>query len=94
MRRARERIDAIKRLANMKPMSLLLVGIVVSSMAAPVFSQKRPQERNWRPGRPVTVEAWQQGERVRDFTPQAPRGDLRSDIASNVRTRPEPPGIQ
>jgi hypothetical protein len=80
--------------ANMKPMSLLLVGIVVSSMATPVFSQKRPQEQNWRPDRPVTVEVWQQGERVRDFTPQAPRGDLRGDIANNVRTRPEPTSIQ
>jgi hypothetical protein len=53
----------------MKPMSLLLPGIVVSSMAAPAFSQKRPHELNWRPNRPVTVEAWQQGERVRNFTP-------------------------
>ncbi|WOD17391.1 hypothetical protein [Paraburkholderia kirstenboschensis] len=51
-------------------MALLLVGIVVSSMAAPVFSQQRPQQRNWRPDRPVTVEAWQQGERVRNCTPQ------------------------
>jgi hypothetical protein len=37
------------------------------------------------------LQAWQQAEaRNRDFTPPAPRGDLRGDIASNVRARPEP----
>ncbi|KAE8756265.1 MULTISPECIES: hypothetical protein [Paraburkholderia] len=76
----------------MKPMSLLLCGIVVSSMAAPALAQQRPQGWNWPPDHTATVEAWQQsGPRSRDFTPPAPRGDLRGDIASNVRTRPEPP---
>ncbi|MEW9585220.1 hypothetical protein [Paraburkholderia sp. DGU8] len=73
----------------MKPVALLLAGIVVSSMAAPAFSQERPHELNWRPNRPVTVGAWQQGERVRNSTPQVPRGDLRGDVTRNVRTRPE-----
>lgn len=73
----------------MKPMSLLLCGIVVSAIAAPAFSQQRPQDWNWRPDRTASVGAWQQGERVRDFTPPAPRGDLRGDIASNVRVRPD-----
>ncbi|CAE6816365.1 hypothetical protein [Paraburkholderia haematera] len=76
----------------MKPMSLLLCGIVVSSMAAPALAQQHPQVGNWRPDRTATVEAWQQSNtRERDFTPPAPRGDLRGDIASNVRMRPEPP---
>ena len=75
----------------MKPMSLLLCGIVVSSIAAPAFAQQKPQGWNWRPDRPATLEAWQQDERPREFTPPAPRGDLRGDIASNVHTRPEPP---
>ncbi|MFP3566583.1 hypothetical protein [Paraburkholderia sp. SIMBA_030] len=76
----------------MKPMSLLLCGIVVSSMAAPALAQQRPQGWNWRPDRTASIEARQQSEtRNRDFTPPAPRGDLRGDIASNVRTRPEPP---
>lgn len=75
----------------MKPMSLLLCGIVVSLIAAPSFAQQKPSGWNWRPDQPATREAWQQqGERSREFTPPAPRGDLRSDIASNVRTRPEP----
>ncbi|MFT4069660.1 hypothetical protein [Paraburkholderia sp.] len=74
----------------MKPMSLLLCGIVISSMATTTFAQQRPQGWNWRPDRPATLEAWQQSEvRSRDFTPPAPRGDLRGDIASNVRGRPD-----
>jgi hypothetical protein len=74
----------------MKPMSLLLCGIVISSMAAPVLAQERPQGWNWRPDRTASLDAWQQSEaRSRDFTPPAPRGDLRGDIASNVRARPE-----
>lgn len=76
----------------MKPMSLLLCGIVVSSMAAPALAQQRPQGWNWRPDHTASVETGQQnGARSRDFTPPAPRGDLRGDIASNVRPRPEPP---
>jgi hypothetical protein len=76
----------------MKPMSVLLCGIVISSMAAPALAQERQQAWNWRPDRTASLEAWQQGEaRNRDFTPPAPRGDLRGDIASNVRARPETP---
>jgi hypothetical protein len=75
----------------MKPMSLLLCGIVVSLIAAPNFAQQRPQGWNWRPDRTASPETWRQGERPREFTPPTPRGDLRGDIASNVRTRPEPP---
>jgi hypothetical protein len=73
-------------------MSLLLCGIVLSSMAATALAQQRPQGWNWRPDRAASMEAWQQSAaRSRDFTPPAPRGDLRGDIASNVRTRPEAP---
>jgi hypothetical protein len=75
----------------MKPMSLLLCGIVVSSMTAPVFAQQRPQGWNWRPEHTATTETWQKSPAgSRDFTPPTPRGDLRGDIASNVRARPEP----
>ncbi|MGF7134199.1 hypothetical protein P3T40_005700 [Paraburkholderia sp. EB58] len=75
----------------MKPMSLLLCGIVVSLIAAPTFAQQRPTGWNWRPDRPARVETLQQGEHPREFTPPAPRGDLRGDIASNVRARPDQP---
>jgi hypothetical protein len=73
-------------------MSLLLCGIVLSSMAAPALAQQRSQAWNWRPDRAASLEAWQQSQtRNRDFTPPAPRGDLRGDIASNVRARPDTP---
>ncbi|WP_090687449.1 hypothetical protein [Paraburkholderia phenazinium] len=74
----------------MKPMSLLLCGIVVSLIAAPAFAQQKPSGWNWQPDRSTTLKAAQQGEHPREFTPPAPRGDLRGDIASNVRARPEP----
>ena len=75
----------------MKPMSLLLCGIVVSLIAAPAFAQQKPPGWSWRTDRAATLEASQQGEHPREFTPPAPRGDLRGDIASNVRARPQPP---
>ncbi|MDE1184612.1 hypothetical protein [Paraburkholderia sp.] len=74
----------------MKPMSLLLCGIVVSSLAAPLLAQQHQQGWNWPPDRPTAIETRQQNDHPHDFTPPAPRGDLRGDIASNVRTRPEP----
>jgi hypothetical protein len=79
----------------MRPMSLLLCGIVVSTLAATAAAQQRPQPQgwNWKPDQQATPQAWQQAEtRNHDFTPPAPRGDLRGDIASNVRApRPAPP---
>jgi hypothetical protein len=73
-------------------MSMLLCGIVVSSLAAPALAQQRPQGWNWRPEHSASIEAWQQDDaRGHAFTPPAPRGDLRGDIASNVRERTEPP---
>ncbi|WP_114811005.1 hypothetical protein [Paraburkholderia kururiensis] len=69
----------------------LLVALV-SWLAVAVHAQQRPQGWNWRPERPATIQTWREdGMRGRGFTPPAPRGDLRGDIASNVRERPEPP---
>jgi hypothetical protein len=74
----------------MRPMSLLVCGIVVSSLAATTLAQQRPQGWSWRPEQPATMQAWQQAEvRNQNFTPPTPRGDLRGDIASNVRARPD-----
>jgi hypothetical protein len=75
----------------MKPMSRLLCGIAVSSIAASAFAQQHPQQWNWQPERTATAENWQQVDRHASFTPPAPRGDLRSDIINNARERPEPP---
>ncbi|MEP9322524.1 hypothetical protein PPMP20_05180 [Paraburkholderia phymatum] len=74
----------------MRPMSLHVCGLVVSLLAATATAQQRPQGWNWRPEQPATLQAWQQAEtRNQGFTPPAPRGDLRGDIASNVRARPD-----
>ncbi|MGF6778123.1 hypothetical protein [Paraburkholderia sp. GAS334] len=74
----------------MKPMSLLLCGIVVSTLAAPTLAQERPQTWNLHPERPASLKAWQNDAPGHGFTPPTPRGDLRGDIASNARERPEP----
>ncbi|MEM5385580.1 hypothetical protein VSR68_18555 [Paraburkholderia phymatum] len=75
----------------MRPMSLRFCGMVASVIAATAFAQQRPQQGwNWRPEQPATLQAWQQTEaRNQGFTPPSPRGDLRGDIASNVRARPD-----
>jgi hypothetical protein len=74
----------------MRPMSLRVCGLVVALLAATAFAQQRPQGWNWRPEQPATLQAWQQAEtRNQNFTPPTPRGDLRGDIASNVRARPD-----
>ncbi|CAG4891140.1 hypothetical protein [Paraburkholderia saeva] len=74
----------------MKPVSLLLCGMVVSSLAVPTLAQERPPSWNWHPDRPAGLKASQNGAPDRGFTPPTPRGDLRGDIASNVRERPDP----
>ncbi len=73
----------------MKPVSLLLCGMVVSILAAPVLAQERPQVWNWHPERSASSKTWQNDMPARGFTPPTPRGDLRGDIASNVRGRPD-----
>ena len=76
----------------MKPVSLLLRGIVVSfiAVAVGIAAQERPQNRAPK-SRATTIEASQHANgQPREFTPPAPRGDLRGDIASNVRVHPEP----
>ncbi|MEQ5838118.1 hypothetical protein BWP39_08990 [Paraburkholderia acidicola] len=73
----------------MKPMSLLLCGIVVSSIVAIAAAQERPSSWGAKDGR--TPAAQRSNAQQKEFTPPAPRGDLRGDIASNAHTRPDPP---
>ena len=73
----------------MKPVSLLLCGMVVSILAAPVLAQERPQVWNWRPERSASSKTWQNDMPARGFTPPTPRGDRRGDLASNVCGRPD-----
>ncbi|WP_109479471.1 hypothetical protein [Paraburkholderia sp. C35] len=74
----------------MRPMSLRVCGLVIAMLAATASAQQRSQGWNWRPEQPATLQAWQQADaRNQNFTPPTPRGDLRGDIASNVRARPD-----
>ena len=79
----------------MKPMSLLSRGIVLSVLVASgVLAQQRPPgfERPNRPASPAALATAQHPappDPKGQFTPPAPRGDLRGDIASNVRGRPD-----
>jgi hypothetical protein len=80
----------------MKPMSLLVCGIVLSSLGAAITVHAESSAGNFAlRANTVNTQAsprdWRK-EPVRgsDMTEIAPRGDLRGDIASNARARPEP----
>jgi hypothetical protein len=72
----------------MKPMSLLACGIVVSLFGGTDSVHAQSREYSLRasakPGAPP-----QELTHAPETAPPAPRGDLRGDIASNVRARPE-----
>ena len=77
----------------MKPMSLLACGIVVSSLSAAIQVQAGSPAGNFalRADTQASLQAWKKEQvRGRGMTEPAPRGDLRGDITSNARTRPEP----
>ena len=77
----------------MKPMSLLVCGIVLSSLGAAITVHAESSAGNFalRAHTQAGSQDWRK-EPVRgsDMTETAPRGDLRGDIASNARARPEP----
>lgn len=76
----------------MKPMSLLVCGIVISSlgMIIPVHAESQTGNLALRADTQPGMQAWKR-EPVRSNHPAepAPRGDLRGDIASNAHARPE-----
>jgi hypothetical protein len=76
----------------MKPMSRLASGIVVSLLCGAIHAQAQlqPGDLSVKASARAAAPAQQNVSRARDFSPPAPRGDLRGDIASNVRARPEP----
>jgi hypothetical protein len=76
----------------MKPMSRLACGIGVSLLcgAAIAQAQLQPADLSVQASARAVVPTQQDLSRARDFSPPAPRGDLRGDIASNAHTRPEP----
>jgi len=74
-------------------MSLLACGIVVSSLSVAIQAHAGSPAGNFalRPETQASLQAWKKEQiRGREPAEPAPRGDLRGDIASNARARPEP----
>ena len=77
----------------MKPMSLLACGIVLSSLGAAITVHAESSGGNFalRADMQAGVpNGRKESARGSEMAETAPRGDLRGDIASNVRARPEP----
>jgi hypothetical protein len=68
-------------------------GIVLSSLGTAMTVHAESSAGNFalRPNTQASLQDWRK-EQVRgaEMTETAPRGDLRGDIASNARARPEP----
>ncbi|MDR5757389.1 hypothetical protein [Caballeronia sp. LZ035] len=75
----------------MKASTLLAPGALVALMSTTAMSQAQPPPAasDFHVSTRAAMEAPQGGPRTRGVTPPAPRGDLRGDIASNVRARPD-----
>ncbi|SAK77054.1 hypothetical protein AWB79_04695 [Caballeronia hypogeia] len=74
----------------MKASTLLVHGAFVALTSTAAMSQAPPPPpaSDFHVSTKASLAATQNG-RNRDATPPAPRGDLRGDIASNVRARPD-----
>lgn len=75
----------------MKASTLLVNGAVVAlaSIAAMSQAEAPPPASDFHVNTKASMAASQNAGRDRDAAPPAPRGDLRGDIASNVRARPD-----
>ena len=75
----------------MKASTLLVHGAVVAltSTAAMSQAQPPPPASDFHVTTKASMAASQNAGRSRDAAPPAPRGDLRGDIASNARPRPD-----
>jgi len=74
----------------MKSMSLLLCGVVVSLATVAAHAQHVPRDWNRQSNGVMIQSPPRDDPRGHQITPTVPRGDLRGDIASNARSRPEP----
>lgn len=76
----------------MKPMSLLACGIVLSSLSAAITVHAESSMGNFalHADTQASAQGWRKDAARGEMAETAPRGDLRGDIASNVRARPEP----
>ena len=75
----------------MKASTLLAQGVLVALTSTLAMSQAQPPPAasDFHVSTKASLATPQNNTRNREATPPAPRGDLRGDIASNVRTRPE-----
>ena len=75
----------------MKASTLLALGAFAALTSTSAMSQAQPPPggSDFHVSTKATLAAPQNTPRNRDVAPPAPRGDLRGDIASNVRARPE-----
>src|SRR5471032_2954567 len=92
MKLASEPIPVRRGVLIMKPMSLLACGIVLSSLGAAITVHAQSSGGNFalRANTQASLQDWRkESTRGSEIAETAPRGDLRGDIASNVRARPE-----
>ncbi|SAL02756.1 hypothetical protein AWB77_06618 [Caballeronia fortuita] len=74
----------------MKASTLLVSGGLVALTGIATMSQAQPPPASdFHVSTKATMAAPQNAGQNHDATPPAPRGDLRGDIASNVRARPD-----
>jgi hypothetical protein len=75
----------------MKASTLLINGAFVALASTATMSQAQPPPpaSDFHVSTKASMAASQNAGRNRDAEPPAPRGDLRGDIASNVRARPD-----
>lgn len=75
----------------MKASTLLVNGALaaLTSTAAMSQAQPPPPASDFHVSTKASMAASQNAGRTRDASPPAPRGDLRGDIASNARARPD-----
>jgi hypothetical protein len=75
----------------MKASTLLAQGalIALASTWAISHAQPPPAASDFHVSTKAAIGTSQNNPRIREATPPAPRGDLRGDIASNVRARPD-----
>ncbi|MFM0050317.1 hypothetical protein [Caballeronia grimmiae] len=75
----------------MKASTLLVRGALLALAGVAAAGQAQPPlaSSELRLGARTSAASQQNAARARTATPPAPRGDLRGDIASNVRARPD-----
>jgi hypothetical protein len=75
----------------MKPMSMVACGVAVSSIAMSALGGSPPDNYSLHADRQTSLQTWnKQPVRTSEVAQPVPLGNLRGDIASNVRAQPGP----